>query len=65
VVDGGAPGTPIGEDQNLAVMPNGVMYVFSYDGRARVFSPDGAMQFASEAARRDDEYRARRRAEED
>jgi hypothetical protein len=62
LVDGGATGTPMGEERYFVVHPQGALFVLAYGGVARVFAADGSARFASPKARADDEYRAKKRA---
>ena len=64
-IDGSAVGTPVGEDSDLVVLPDGTTMIFNYGGVARIFAPDGTARFISEKAREDDADRARKRAERD
>lgn len=60
-VDGERPGTPIWDGDELAVLPNGTIFVFDSYGSARCFNPDGSLRFISPKARERDQEQANER----
>ena len=62
IIDGGQPGTPLGEDRHLVVLPDGALMTFASVQIVRIFAPDGTLRFASPNARETDAKLAERRA---
>jgi hypothetical protein len=57
-------GGALSEDgDRLVVAPNGTIWTLGSCGKARAFAPDGSLLFVSPESRKEDEARARRRAE--
>jgi hypothetical protein len=63
-IDGRNPATPIREERELVVHPNGTLVVGSSYNNLRIFGPDGRCLHLSAKALEEDQEHAKRLAEE-
>jgi hypothetical protein len=54
-------GGPLGDEDHIAITPEGFVWLLDHGGKARLIGPDGGPRFVSEKSREEDEERVQER----
>jgi hypothetical protein len=54
-------GGPLGDEDSIAITPEGFVWLLGHGGKARLIGPDGVPRFVSDRSHEEDEARRRNR----